>query len=542
MNSLGVVSTVDPLASSAGREVLESGGNAVDAAIAAGAVLAVVAPHLCGLGGDLYALVHIPGEEKPACLNATGRAGSGADAARMREEGHSVMPFRDDIRATPVPGCVDGWVALNERFGTLPMKDLLDPARRIAAEGFEATGMLARAVKGNLAGTPGAEDLWRPLVSENGDSPAELGRRMARPGVARILEAVAAEGRDGFYRGEFGRGLIAMAKGEFTEADLERFNADWVEPLSLDAFGARLWTAPPNSQGYLALAGLGIAERLAERGLLPDDPDDGRWAHAMAEAARVAGFDRPEVLFEDSDVSSVLESLDERASWIREGERAEVPGVQAVGGTTALAAADRDGMAVSYIQSNAAGFGTHVFEPATGVGLQNRGTGFTLAEGHRAEYAPGRRPPHTLVPFLATDPETRRPRLVATTMGGDSQPQIVMQLAARVLHHGQSAAEAMWAPRWRLHPGTTGFGTWGDAAAPRFAAAGASTDYEVDVDLESGAPEGWGSVLSESGHEWVEVEQGSTFGHAHVIDFRNGGVQAAADPRSETGTVSRSER
>ncbi len=154
----GAVCSVDPLVSGIGREVLANGGNAVDAAIAAGAALTVVAPHLCGLGGDLFTLVHMPGEAIPAYLNASGRAGSGADPEGLRAEGHAVMPFRNDLRSATVPGCVDGWFALHERYGTRPMSELLAPAIALASGGWPATAMLAKAGK-TLAGVEGAEDL-----------------------------------------------------------------------------------------------------------------------------------------------------------------------------------------------------------------------------------------------------------------------------------------------------------------------------------------------------------------------------------------------
>jgi len=505
----GVVCSVDPHVSGIGREVLANGGNAVDAAIAAGAALTVVAPHLCGLGGDLFALVHVPGEAEPAYLNASGRAGSGADPEGLRAEGHRAMPFRGDVRSTTVPGCVDGWFALHERHGTRPMDELLAPAIALASGGWPATAMLAKA--GNtVAGVAGAEDLVG----------LDAGGTVRRERTAGALRAAAEGGRDGFYLGDFGQGLIELGKGLFSEADLAASQADWEAPLSVEAFGHRVWSAAPNSQGYLLLLALSIADRLE----LPVDAGDPLWAHYLVEASRQAGYDRPERLFEGADVADLLAAAGERAARISADRKAEVPVRQSAGGTTYMAVLDGNGMGVSYIQSNAAGFGTWLFEPRTGIGLQNRGTGFSLEPGHPAEFGPGKRPPHTLVPALVTRADGSL-RLVAGSMGGDSQPQIVAQLIARVLHSGESVEAAVGAPRWRLHPGETGFGTW-------------YGPYEIDVELEGGSPEAWAGGLRERGFAVADAEAGSGFGHAHLIEIDEGGhAEGAADPRAETGTV-----
>ncbi|THV42194.1 gamma-glutamyltransferase family protein [Glycomyces buryatensis] len=505
----GVVCSVDSLASGIGGDVLADGGNAVDAAIAAGAALTVVAPHLCGLGGDLFALVHVPGEEVPASLNASGRSGSGADAEALRAEGHVVMPFREDIRSTPVPGCVDGWVALHERYGTRPLAELLEPAIALAAGGWSVTAMFATAGR-MLVGVEGAEDL----------AGLEAGTMTTRARTANALRAIASEGRDGFYRGDFGQGLIELGEGLFTEADLAAFQAGWETPLSVDALGHRIWSAAPNSQGYLLLLALSIADRLD----LPEDPADPLWAHYLVEASRLAGYDRPERLFEGAEVADLLAAAGERAARVSADGRVDVPVHQAPGGTTYMAVADADGMAVSYIQSNAAGFGTRLFEPRTGIGLQNRGTGFNLVPGHPAEYGPRKRPPHTLVPALVTRQDGSL-RLVAGSMGGDSQPQIVAQLITRVLRNGQSVEAAVGSPRWRLHPGETGFGTW-------------TGDYDIDIELEAGAPGEWSAGLAERDHATAWAEAGGGFGHAHLIEIDlDGHAEGAADPRAQTGTV-----
>ncbi|GIH76509.1 gamma-glutamyltranspeptidase [Planobispora longispora] len=500
----GMVSTVDHLASRAGVAMLERGGSAADAAVAANAVLAVTAPHMCGLGGDLFALVH-DGSGAPAALNASGRAGSGADPERLRAEGHERMPFHHDVRSVPVPGCADGWLALHGRYGRLPLTEVLAPAIGYATDGFPASPLLAPALP-----TVG------PLC-EDFASARSAGELIRRPGVARALKALTG-GRDGFYLGEFGEGLLAVGGGEYTEDDLAGDGAQWTDPLRTRVFGHDVWTMPPNSQGYLLLLALAVAEGLD----LPADPSDPLWAHLLVESARVAGHDRPELLYEGASVAAALDSAAARRALVDPSRRLAVRDLAAAGDTTYLCAVDGDGMGVSLIQSNAAGFGSLVFEPRTGINLHNRGIGFSLVPGHPAEYGPGRRPPHTLVPALITRPDGSL-RAVVGTMGGDAQPQILLQVVTRLLACGQTPGEAIGAARWRLGSGGTGFDAW---LAPD----------EAAVEVEEGAP--WAEGLARRGHPVGALPYGSAFGHAHLIDVLPSGVPAgAADPRSLIGAA-----
>jgi len=509
----GIVCSVDHLASSAGAQLLAAGGSAADAAIAASAVLAVTTPHMCGMGGDLLALVHRqPGP--PEVLNASGRAGSGADPERLRREGHTAMPFRDDLRSAPVPGCVDGWCALHARHGRLPLATVLAPARRLAERGFPASVMLAFSLPG-LAGVDGCDELTtiRPGVGE----------RVLRPGVARMLAAVADGGRDAFYGGEFGSALIEVGAGEYDEADLATPTADWVEPLGLRAFGHDLWTVPPNSQGYLTLASARIAE-LAAGGAWPD-PADPAWAHLLVESSGLASEDRIAVLHDRADGAALIaeDRLAARASRFDPRTTSGATGPVRGGGTMYLCAVDADGMGVSLIQSNASGFGCHVAVPGTGVLLHNRGIGFSLVEGHPAEYGPGRRPPHTLSPALVTRPDGSL-RTVLGTMGGDTQPQIVLQLAARLLAASQPAGEVIEAPRFAIRAKAgSGFDTWDGGPQA--------------VHLEAHAPEAWADGLRARGHEVVvDRFDPAGYGHAHLIDITEDGMRAGgSDPRAMTG-------
>ena len=508
-----MVCTVDQLASAAALDILQSGGNAVDASIAANAVLTVTAQHMNGLGGDLWALVHEPGQQVQA-LNASGRAGSGADAQRLRDEGHTVMPYRESVSSAPVPGCVDGWLALHERYGSMDMETLLAAAISCASDGFAAPSQLARASKG-VADVPGNTQLAN----------LNPGDRVVRPNVARNLRAIASQGRAGYYLGEFGDALIETGQGEYTEADLAQSCADWVTAPSVTAWGHTLWTAPPNSQGYLCLASAVIADGLD----LPEDPADPLFAHYLIEASRAAAFDRPQVLHEHAESAALL-NLDMLAS-----RRDRIDPNQAVawgdsysgGGTMYMCVMDASGMGVSLIQSNAAGFGGHIVVGETGIFLHNRGIGFNLIPGHPAEYGPGRRPPHTLSPALITNPDGSL-RSVLGTMGGDAQPQVVLQMMARMLRLGESPGQILSAGRFALASPDpkSGFETW-------------TAGGEVRVQIEPHAAY-WEAGLAERGHVVEVAPRGdlSGFGHAHVIEvLPSGSLAGAADPRAKASAA-----
>jgi gamma-glutamyltranspeptidase/glutathione hydrolase len=511
----GMVSTVDHLAAETGVSLLRAGGSAVDAAIGAGAVLTVTYQSRNGLGGDLLAVI-APPDGPPIALNSSGFAGSGADAEQLRREGHTRMPARDDIRAVTVPGCVDGWLALHERYGRLPLETLLEPARRYADDGFPASAVLV----GDLAAVahlPEAAD-----YTANG--PLHAGDRVRRPGVARLIEAIVSDGRAGFYEGEFGKGLIELGDGEYSVEDLRRPIPVWSAALGLDAFGHRLWTVPPASCGYLTLASAWMASQLE----LPGDAEDPLWAHLLIEASRQASFDRLDVLHEHADGEALLDlaRLAPRLAAIERERRAELPDTYAKGGTIGLVAVDRDRLGVSMLQSNAWGFGSHLALPGPRVFLQNRGIGFSLVAGHPNEYRPGARPVHTLCPTAVTRSDGSLAGVTAT-MGGDSQPQILLQVIARWLGHGESPGDALAAGRFILNDTVTGgpFDTWQEHG-------------HVRVLLEGQATPAWDGGLEARGHE---VERrgafSDSFGHAHMITVEGDMLAGATDPRSGSGAA-----
>ena len=509
----GVVASADGAATQAGAHVLALGGNAVDAALATNAAMAVVAPHLCGIGGDLFALVHVNGTVH--ALDAAGRAGSGVSAQQLRDEGHREMPFHGDIRTVTVPGAVSGWIALHERFGTLPLSTILAPAIRLAEHGFPVSPVLAASLSlMNKKYAPNFAGLARQAT--------HAGALARREGVGRTLRAIAAGGGGAFYLGEFGEGLLAMGNGAYTHDDLANARADWVEPLSLETWGHRVWSIPAPSQGYLFLAALGALAEID----LPDDTNDPQWAHLLVEAVTAVSHDRPRVLHDAADLAALLPSLISRASQIDPSLASVRPTPGVDGDTTYLCTVDRDGMGVSLINSNASGFGSLLVEPRTGVNLHNRGLGFSVERGHPAEVAPGRKPPHTLCPAIITRADGSLFSVLGT-MGGDAQPQIVLQLITRLLRHQQSQFpwEVVDAGRFVLRGPVTGFDSWTSGRPPT-------------VQVEGHAPDEWMTGLADRGHA---VERrgrfDSGFGHAHCIVVRDDGAFAGgADSRTIVGT------
>ena len=510
----GMVATVDHTATGAGVDLLRRGGSAVDAAVGANAVLAVVAPHLCGPGGDVWALVHDGGSSPPVALDSAGFAGSGADPSRLRAQGHTEIPLRGHVAAVTVPGAVDGWLTLHSRYGRLPLADVLAEAIRMAEAGFAASPLLA-ARAAEVGGVTGNTDIGAGL---------RTGEVVRRPGTARAFRAIASQGRDGFYGGEFGESLIALGAGEYTEPDLARPVARWVTPVRIEAFGHVLWTVPPSSQGYLTLAAAWIAEGLD----LPSSTDGG-WAHLLVESAAQAAYDRVAVLHDGADGAALVapERLEPRRAAIDPERASNIATPPAgAGDTTYLCAADRDGMGVSLINSNASGFGAHLVAGDTGIFLHDRGIGFNLEPGHPAEYAPDRRPPHTLSPALVTRRDGSLRGLLGT-MGGDSQPQVLLQLLDRTLRLGEAPGRAVSAPRWIIGPDDhpPGFDTWQPGQRRR-------------VIVEDPAT-GWQRPLRERGHAVsVLPDDPHLFGHAQAITVTEHGAYAgSADPRAVIGSA-----
>ncbi|HET6316363.1 MAG TPA: gamma-glutamyltransferase family protein [Chloroflexota bacterium] len=395
----GVIAAPHYLASLAGIEVLRDGGSAVDAAIAANLVLAVVWPHMCGPGGDLFAQVLSGGAaEQVHGLNGSGRAGADMTLDAYRSRGLDAMPVRGPLSVT-VPGAVDGWFALHERFGRLEMPRLARDAVRYARSGYRATSFLADASGLAIARL----------------SNLHTGERELQPELANSLEAIAREGRNAMYGGELGRRVIQHLREEgglLREADLAAHCSEWVKPISADYRGVQVLEMPPNSQGITLL----------------------RMLQTLADCA-VAAWDAAERVHRLVEVKQ--QAFEERDSRVADPPR---------GDTIYLCAADRDGMVVSLIQSLYSAWGSGVHVPGTGITLHNRGWGFRLRQGHPNALAPGKRPLHTLMPGFAL--RDGHPWLAFGTRGADGQPQTGLQLLTGLLDLDLDVQAAIEAPRW----------------------------------------------------------------------------------------------
>ncbi len=507
-----IVVTSHELATQSGLEILAQGGNAVDAAIAANATLGVVAPETCGIGGDLFVLVHRPGDAQPITLNASGSAGSQVRSDHLTGP---TIPNTDPASVT-VPGCVRGWEWLASDLGSLPLSHVLAPAIDHAHNGFPASTEMS----GSWAAR--AEQL-APQASAQGlypdGLPPQPGDMIKRPQLEQTLTKIAAEGAAGFYEGSVASDISRAVGGFITLDDLAGYRPEWVQPIALEVFGHTGWTVPPNSQGYLTLATASIFELCDP----PDDPGDPEFVHLMVEAYRAVAARRDDLLSDPHTAAGREELLGEElladlAGQIDRGRAGMWPSPDPViGGTTHLSVVDRSGMGVSLIQSNFHGIGSGIGAGTAGFFLHNRGSGFTLTKGHRNELLPGRRPAHTLAPTLWT--QAGDLSLILGTRGGHQQPQILAQMAAHLLYLGRSPAEAQDQPRW-----TT------DAFGPR-----TSSSLAVESDMPAPIIE----RLRQMGHS-VEVTDGSVGGWGPVSAIRvtrSGLRSGAADPRVATASA-----
>lgn len=451
MSARGVVASEHPLASQAGAAVLAAGGHAVDAAIAANAVMGVVAPMMNGVGGDLFAIVHDAATGEVHGVNASGWAPAGLTPALLASAGCTSMP-QQGIHAVTVPGAVAGWDVLHQAFGQLPWGQVLGPAIATAQEGFPVSELVSLEWQGSEAALDahaGAVHTFLP----DGRAP-QAGEWFHNPDIAWTYEQLAAGGREAFYEGEIARRLLSCSDalgGTMTPADLREFHAEPVTPLTTDYRGWTVFELPPNGQGIAALMMLGI---LSHFDLPRFGPNSADALHAIIEAKKLAYADMRRHLADprlaDVPVDALLSKdyLRSRAASIdpRRATAGAAPGVLPDRGsdTTYLCAVDRHGNTVSLIQSNFANFGTGIVPDGLGFALQNRGGLFTLDVTHPNVLAPRKRPLHTIIPgFMARGGTT----IAFGVMGGWNQAQAHAQFVSNVADHGLNIQAALEAPR-----------------------------------------------------------------------------------------------
>ncbi|MEX2654544.1 MAG: gamma-glutamyltransferase [Acidimicrobiia bacterium] len=511
----GAVVTPHVLSTQAGMEALDRGGSAVDAAIAANAVQGMVAPETCGIGGDLFALIHTNGAV--TALNASGWAGSNASAQDLRDEGLTSIPQHHPAGVT-IPGCVAGWFALHQRHGRLPFGDLLQRAIEHGRRGFAASTEYSRATHRMAEFLAGNEAGAQLLIDGR---PALRGERVHRPNLAHTLERIAEGGPTAFYEGPVAKSVSEAVGGLITPDDLAAYSPDWVDPISARVFGVTGWTIPPNSQGYLTLATLLLFESLTPT----LDPGDPRWTHTLIEAYRAVAAERDDVVADPHHAPLPNEVLLDPERLAAFGEKISMDSaapqprpMPKPGGTMYMCAVDGTGMGVSLIESNFRGIGSGIGAADSGFILHDRGGGFDLRTGHPNEIGPGKRPLHTLSPTLWTD--GARLRTVLGTRGGHQQPQLLAQVAALLFGAGRSAGHAQSAPRWTI-------------------ANAELTATTSVIDVESSMSSHITAGLAERGHTVrPQADRMGGWGPASVIDIDSQGLRtAAADGRVDTASA-----
>ncbi len=514
----GIVAAPHYLAAEAGLDLLKAGGNALDAAIAANAMLQVVFPFVCGLGGDIFMIIYEASSGKLYGLNGSGRAARAATIERYRELGHTTMPTFG-IHTITVPGCVSGWGEAAQRFGRLGLAQALAPAISYAEEGF-AIGPSLHAALTRVSAHPETHRSWHTHFLPDGQVPP-IGAVMRFPTLAQTLRTIVKEGPESFYRGSIAEQIAAFFAREgglITREDLAAHQSQWVTPLSVPFQGLTIYELPPNTQGVTALQMLGILDQLT----LGNDPLSPETVHLAVETKKLAFADRAAYLTDPLHMKINPEQLiapgylAQRRSLINPEQAlpSVAPG-SFTGDTIYLCTADKDGNVVSLIQSNYMGFGSGLVVDDAGIVLQNRGAYFSLDPQAANRIAPGKRTLHTLIPSMAL--KDGRPAMVFGTMGGDGQAQTHLQVYTAATHFGLNIQQAIEMPRW-LH------GQAYDA-----------NDTETLL-VEGRFPAETLQTLRHMGHIVQEGDAWlTTMGYAQgiIFDPSTGVMQGGSDPRAE---------
>jgi gamma-glutamyltranspeptidase/glutathione hydrolase len=453
----GMACTSQPLATQVALDVLKAGGNAIDAAIAANAVLGLVEPTGNGIGGDLFAIVWDAKSEQLYGLNASGRSPKSLTREYFLENDYSKIPAYGPLPVS-VPGCVDGWFELHKKFGSKEMEEILKPAITYAREGFPVTELIAYYWAGGaraLSRFPHVAEVYMP----GGKAPAK-GEIFKNPYLANTLEMIAEGGRDAFYKGEIARTIDAFMKeqkGFLSYEDLAEHSSEWVEPVSTNYRGYDVWELPPNGQGIAALQILNILEGfdIAEMGF-----GSSEYIHHFVEAKKLAFEDRAKYYadpaFKELPVDELIskEYAAKRRAMINSSRASRTLDAGQIehGNTIYMTVADGEGNMISLIQSNYRGLGSGMCPPGLGFILQDRGELFSLEEGHNNVYEPGKRPFHTIIPAFIT--KDGKPWMSFGVMGGSMQPQGHAQIVINMIDFGMNLQEAGDAPRIR-HGGSS---------------------------------------------------------------------------------------
>ncbi|HEY3458715.1 MAG TPA: gamma-glutamyltransferase [Bryobacteraceae bacterium] len=513
----GIVATSQALASEVGAAILARGGSAVDAAIAANAVLAVTEPMMDGPGGDMFCLYWDAATGKLTGLNASGPAPKALNPEFLRKAGYQTMPIKG-IHSVTVPGAVDGWAQMHRRYGKLPWKDLFQSAILYAERGFPVTEIIQEGWAAPLSLDKIQRDDESGRVFLPGGKPPQVGQIFRNPGLAKAFRLIAEQGRDAFYKGEIAQAILSTSRrqgGTMTAEDLSSFSSEWVSPVSIDYRGWKIYELPPNGQGMAALEMLNIMETApATKG----SPLDAAEMHKRIEAMKLAYSDLyrydADPRFTDVPVAALLSKkyARKRAALI-DTHKANCdvsPGRPVNGDTTYLTVVDRAGNMVSWIQSISAMFGSGVAVDGMGFILQNRGFSFSFDPHHPNVLAGGKRPFHTIIPAFM---ERGDSHIGFGIMGGPNQPLAHAQFVSDVIDYGMNVQEALETARW----------TKGSA-------------HGCDVSIEDRVPLASLQQLSEWGHE-IRIRRAFTLemgrGQAILHDSKTGTNYAGSDPRAD---------
>ncbi len=498
----GMAATSQPLATQVALDILKKGGNAIDAAIAANAVLGLVEPTGNGMGGDLFAIIWSAKDQKLYGLNASGRSPKSLSLDYFKKNGYKSIPAHGPLPVS-VPGCVDGWFEMNKKFGSLEMKEILQPAINYARNGFPVSELSAYYMNGgtrNLKKYPNVADVFMP----NGYTPAK-GEIFKNPALANTFEKIAKGGRNEFYKGSIAKTIDKFFKeqgGFLSYEDMSSHYSEWVEPISTNYRGYDVWELPPNGQGTAALQILNIMEGfdVAAMGF-----GTAEYIHHFTEAKKLAFEDRAKFYadpaFNDLPIDELISkeyAAERRALIKKRAARSYDPGKIETGNTIYLTVADKFGNMVSLIQSNYRGMGSGMCPPGLGFILQDRGEMFSLEEGHLNVFEPGKRPFHTIIPAFIT--KDGKPYISFGLMGGSMQPQGHAQMVINLIDFKMGLQEAGDAPRMRH----------GGSSQPT-----------------GGKMTNGGILYLESGIQWDELQKLMKMGHKIQWDLGGyGGYQA----------------
>lgn len=455
----GMVATSHPLATQIGLDILKNGGNAIDAAIAANAALGLMEPTGCGIGGDLFAIVWDAKTKKLYGLNASGRSPKGLTLEYFEKKGMKKIPSTGPLPVS-VPGTVDGWFELHQKFGSMKMEEILTPAISYAETGFPLTQLISWYMQKSIPyyvklGYPNIKDTY---IKQNMGHLVGEGEIYKNPYLANTYKTIAKEGRDAFYTGEIARTIATFIHdqgGFLSEKDLAEHHSEWVDPVSINYRGYDVWELPPNGQGIAALQMLQLLKGYDFSNI---DFGSTEHLHLFTEAKKLAFEDRAKYYadmdFTNVPVTTLLSDsyADERRTLIKDRSSFYEAGEISAGETIYMTVADKDGNMISLIQSNYRGMGSGMIPPKLGFMLQDRGELFSLKKGQANTYQPGKRPFHTIIPaFITKDGE---PFVSFGVMGGDFQPQGHTQIVMNLIDFGMNLQEAGDAPRWD-HIGTS---------------------------------------------------------------------------------------